>query len=270
MMHVNMMSGGKGSWGAGKIVAARHGADNLVHLFTDPKYEDADLYRFLPQAVANIGGRLVTLCEGRSVWEVFRDTRIVGNNRVAPCSRILKQQPARAWVEENCDPAEAVLYVGILWYERKRMESYTDHAGKRHIGIRERWLPYRVEAPLIDPPHYSPAELLAWLEREGIDPPRLYDEGFPTNNCGGRCVKQGQDGWRRLLLKRRESFLEVEAHEEEMREYLGKDVSILKDRRGGKTTPLPLRVFRERIDAGQGCDLFDVGQPCSCMLDGEE
>lgn len=260
-----MLSGGLPSWAAGKLVAAKHGTKDLVHLFADTKYEDEDLYRFLPEAVADVGGDLVTVADGRTPWQVFRDERMIGNSRMAPCSRSLKQKLCRKWIEDNCDPADTVLYVGILWYERDRMETTKDR-----VGIRERWLPYRVEAPLCEPPYMSRPEILAWLEREGIDPPRMYDEGFPTNNCGGRCVKGGQANWNRLLKLRRESFLECEREEQSLREYLGKDVSILRDRRGGKTIPLPLAEFRRRVEAGEGCDLLDWGKSCSCLLeDGE-
>lgn len=270
MRHVNMLSGGLASWAAGKIVAARHGADNLTHLFTDTKYEDADLYRFLPEAVANIGGGLVRLEDGRTPWQVFRDKRMLGNNQKAPCSRTLKQALARRWVEENCDPADTILYVGIAWHERHRMENHVDKNGRKVVGIRERWLPYRCEAPLCEPPYLSRYEILQWLEREGVDPPILYDEGFAHNNCGGRCVRQGQAGWRHLLLRRRESFLECEREEEAMRQFLGKNVAILRDRRGGKSVPLPLVELRRRVEAGEGCDLLDWGEGCKCMFGEEE
>ncbi len=245
-----------GLWQAGRGTA-RHGTDHLVHLFTDTRYEDDDLYRFLPQAAENIGGRLVQVAEGRSVWELFHDRRVIGNNRLALCSETLKQKQARKYLEENCDPAETTLYVGILWYEKQRMD--------KKGGIRERWLPWRVEAPLCEPPYLTRPEILAWLEREGLDPPSAYDEGL-SNNCGGRCVRMGQAGWRQLLLLKRERFLEVEAKEEEMRRYLDKDVAILKDRRGGTTKPLPLVELRRRIEAGEGCNLLDWGKGCECMF----
>ena len=60
-----------------------------------------------------------------------------------------------------------------------------------------------------------------------------------------------------------------EAEEEKLRHRLGKDVAILRDRRGGKTRPLPMREFRERIEAGGQCDLFDWGG-CGCFGEDEE
>ncbi len=262
MLHVNMLSGGLASWATGKLVAAKHGSDNLVHLFADTRYEDPDLYRFLPEAVANIGGKLVTVCEGRTPWQVFHDLRFVGNTRVAPCSRILKREPLDAWLAANCDPANTVVYTGLMWFERHRWDGRRDKP-----GIRERFADagWKAEAPLIET-QLSKADLRSWLEREGIDVPGLYDDGFHSNNCRGACVKQGQAGWRQLLLKRPETFAEVEALENAERERLG-DVSMLRDRRGGKTKPLPLTVLRERIEDGEGCDMLDFGKGCECVFD---
>jgi len=261
---VNMLSGGLGSWATGKLIARAHGTEDLTHLFADTCWEDEDLYRFLPEAVANIGGQFVRVADGRTPWQLFHDIRLVGNSRIAPCSRVLKQELCRKWLEENCDVADTIVYVGIGWHERQRFYGTPDKP-----GIRDRWLPWRCEAPLLDPPYLAPYEIQQWLEREGINPPALYDLGFPHNNCGGRCVRQGQAGWRHLLLTLPERFAECEQEEEAMRAHLGKDVSMLKDRRGGKTVPLPLAEFRQRIEAEQGCDLFDFGKACQCFF-GEE
>ena len=54
-----------------------------------------------------------------------------------------------------------------------------------------------------------------------------------------------------------------EDEEEKTRSVIGKNVSILRDARGGKVKPLTLRKFRERIEAGESAedDLFT----CSCI-----
>jgi 3'-phosphoadenosine 5'-phosphosulfate sulfotransferase (PAPS reductase)/FAD synthetase len=56
MRHVVFFSGGVGSWAAGKRIAAQYGTDGLTLLFTDTRIEDPDLYRFLDDAAANVGG----------------------------------------------------------------------------------------------------------------------------------------------------------------------------------------------------------------------
>jgi hypothetical protein len=254
--HVVMFSGGIGSWAAAKRVAERHGTDNLVLLFTDTKIEDPDLYRFLDEAAANVGGELVRLAEGRTIWEVFRDERFLGNSRIDPCSKILKRQMADRWMKANCDPAETVRYIGIDWSEVHRFER-----------LRDRLVPqgWRVEAPLCEAPYLTKADLLAWLQREGIRPPRLYAMGFAHNNCGGGCVKAGQGHFAHLLRTLPEVYADWERNEEALRADLG-DVSMLADQRGGTKRPLPLRVLREKIEAGFEPDLFEIGG-CGCFVD---
>ena len=51
-------------------------------------------------------------------------------------------------------------------------------------------------------------------------------------------------------------------------EYLGKDVAILRDRRGGTRTPLTLRTFRERAEAKGDVDTEEWGG-CGCFVDVE-
>lgn len=266
MKHVLHFSGGLSSWATGKVVAEKYGTDNLILLFADTKYEDPDLYRFLHEAATNIGGQLVILQEGRDVWQVFKDERFIGNSRVDPCSKILKRQVLDKWAKENCVPTD-IHYIGYRWDEKHRFQGYVDSKGKKHEGLQERAAAKGMifEAPLIDLQHLGKPEVQLWCEREGLDPPATYDDDL-GGNCGGRCIKQGQKHWAQLLRVRRDSYLEVENKEEEMRQFLGKDVSILKDRRGGTKKPLTLLDFRKRIEDGGTCDNDGTGG-CRCMDD---
>lgn len=258
MRHVVMFSGGVGSWAAAKRVAERYGTDELTLLFTDTLVEDADTYRFLREAAANVGGELVWVKDGRTIWDVFRDVRFLGNTRADPCSKILKRDLAERWLSEHCDPADTVVYVGIDWTEVHRYERLRD------IRASQGW---RYEAPLCDPPYLSKDDLHEWAEREGLRKQRLYRLGMPHANCGGGCVKMGQGGFARLLMADRERFLEWERNEQELRDYLGRDdISILRDRTGGTTKPLTLRELRERVESGGQCDLFDIGG-CGCFVE---
>ncbi len=255
---VVMFSGGVGSWAAAKRAAERHGTDNLTLLFTDTRMEDEDLYRFLDEAASNVGGRLVKLAEGRNPWHVFFDERFLGNSRRDPCSKILKRQMADRWLRENCDPAATVVYVGIDWTEEHR------YNGLRDRRAADGW---RYEAPLCEPPYLTKADVFAWLKREGIRLPRLYELGFAHNNCGGFCVKAGQGHFANLLRAMPDRYAKHEALERAMRAYLGKDVSVLTDRRGdGKKKPLTLRDLRMRIESGAQVDAFDIGG-CGCFVE---
>jgi hypothetical protein len=252
---VVMFSFGTASYCAAKLEVARVGAENVTLLFADTRYEDEDTYRWGRAAAKDVGARLVEISDGRDVWQVFRDERMVGNSQKDPCSRILKRQLCRRWMTEHYpDPEVCDVAIGIHVEEVNRLP-----------GIVAAWDPWRVRAPLCEEPYLSLRDMRAMVERAGLWEQRLYREGFPHANCGGRCVKGGHAQWRLLLLRRRESYLECEEEEKKMRLFLGKDVTILKDRRGGKTRPMTLREFRERLEKDSAdCDLFDFGA-CDCF-----
>lgn len=259
MKHVVFFSGGVASWAAARRVADEYGTDDLVLLFTDTLIEDPDLYRFLRQAADDVGGKLVREAEGRDPWGVFFDVRFLGNSRVDPCSRILKREIARKWVEANCDPGDTTLYLGLDWQEIRRCEP-----------VQRNWHPYPVEFPMCGPPYQMKPDILADLRARGIAPPQLYDLGFPHNNCGGFCIKAGQAVFRLLFLHFPNRYALHEAKEQELRDHLEADVAILRDRRGGEVQPLTLKAFRERIqEDDQQCDLLDFGG-CGCFSDVEE
>jgi hypothetical protein len=169
----------------------------------------------------------------------------------------LKRKVFADWLRQK-DPSECILYLGFDWTEPHRLESARKGYAK-HVG------PYRVEAPMMDPPLLSKGQMLDMMRAEGLEPPRLYEMGFPHNNCGGFCTKAGQAHFRLLLEQMPERYAHHEAQEESARQYLGKDVSILRDRTGGVTKPLTLRALRERIQGGAQCDLFDWGG-CGCFV----
>jgi len=260
--HVVMWSGGITSWATARHVIAQHGTASTTLLFADTNAEDEDLHRFNREASAQLGMDIVRVADPqeRDPWQVFEDRRWLGNTRIAQCSHVLKQDPCRAWLETNTDPADTVLYVGIDWTETHRIPAIV--AG---------WAPWPVECPLTQPPYRDKRNLIDEAEQLGIRRPRLYGLGFEHNNCGGACVKGGQAQWARLLQVFPERFAKAEAHENRMRELLGKDVAILRDRTGGDTKPLLLAEIRRRVEqqaAGQSSllDELDWGG-CGCFTD---
>lgn len=299
MDRVVFFSGGVASWAAALRVRREHGLDGLRLLFTDTLIEDDDLYRFLVEAAAQIaevkvpsdlmeqvgqlppiqeeGARADALAdlaedardaipgldwvvEGRDPWAVFRDERFMGNTRADPCSKLLKRQFSAEWVKHWYDPEGTVLYLGLSWDEEHRTDPVQRH-----------WDPYPVRFPLTEPPYLTKDAMLHLARENGLTPPRLYDWGFPHNNCGGFCVKAGQAHFKLLLEKLPERYAYHERKEQELREYLDRDdVAILRDRRGGFVTPMTLKTFRERLEQANAddpqCDLFDWGG-CGCFSD---
>lgn len=281
--HVVMFSGGRTSWATARRVADTHGTDGLTLLFADVGGEDPDAYRFIVEASADVFGvalpngvirqrdlftrhgwrrvaashlpGLAWVADGRTIWDVFRDDRFLGNSRLANCSKILKQKPCRDWMDANAAP-DTVVHVGIGWDEQHRLPA-----------IQAGWAPWRVEAPMTQPPYMDHAQIDAWMKSRGLRRPRLYDLGATHNNCGGGCVRAGQGQFAWLLDLMPDRYAEWEAGEQSLRDHLGKDVTILRDRTGGDVVPLSLADFRQRIeDRPDQLDLFDMGG-CGCFTD---
>lgn len=251
MKYVVMYSGGIGSWAAAKRLPA--GSDATL-LFCDTKIEDEDTYRFLRESAANTGYPLVEIAEGRTPWEVFKDKRWIGNSRVAQCSHLLKQVPARKWMDEHGQGTVTVV-VGIDWSEAHRLDAITRH-----------WEPWPVIAPLCDSPYLSKRDLIDLAASEGIREQKLYSMNFSHANCGGFCVRAGVGHFANLYKQMPERYRHHEEQEQALREYLGKDQSILTRVRGDEKVPLTLADLRKELDADQQVDLFDVGG-CGCFTD---
>lgn len=262
MKHIVQFSGGGGSWMAAKRVAAKHGTKDMTLLFCDTRIEDDDLYRFLRDAAYNVGAPLVMVADGRTPHEVYRDTRFLGNSRVAKCSGELKQKIADEYVAANFDPSNLCRYIGIDWTESHRFEGPKGRGFKGRMAA----MGWRAEAPLCDPPYLTKGDILAAMKADGLKPPLMYEQGFAHNNCGGQCCKAGQGHWAQMLAVRPQKYAESERNENELRDLLG-DVSMLSDRAGdGKKKVLTLTMLRERIERGAQIDMYEIGG-CGCFTE---
>ena len=207
---------------------------------------------------------LVWLVEGRDPWEVFRDKRFLGNSSVDPCSMYLKREINDAWKMGACwrtgelfGDADVFVY-GIGEHETHRFDD-----GKGG-GLRPRLAAkgWQADAPLIEindalmRGENVPGEILslmvAPLPEFGIAEPRLYEMGYPHNNCGGFCCKAGQAHWANRFRAQPDRYAYDALMERKLRVYLGADVAMMTDRRGGDKKPLTLDAFAERLRAEPG------------------
>lgn len=254
--HLVQFSTGAGSAEVAWRVASRHAGEEIVLLAADTLVEDDDNWRFGYEVANRLGLTITRLADGRTPMQVGRDARVVPNNRMAVCSRVLKRDLLRAHMDANYDPADSIVYLGFDWTEAHRYDAAVPH-----------WAPWTIACPLMERPYLAKPELLTLWRSRGIEPPHLYAQGFRHANCGGACVRGGQAQWANLLQVNRPRYLAWEAEETETRAVLGKDVSILRDRSGGALTPLTLERFRERLD--EQSSLFDPEDfgPCGCTED---
>ncbi len=247
--HIVQYSGGIGSFAAAMRVAKRHGTDDMTLLVADAKSEDPDLWRFVDESSRHLGLKPVIVSDGRTPFEVFRDVRFLGNSRLAPCSHLLKQKPCLKWVEENADPADTVLYIGIENTKRDRA---------RIPGIARNWKPWRVQFPLCNrwEPVRSKGELLDEARAVGIEPPRIYDWA-EHNNCWGMCVRAGKKHWAALWKNDPERYAQAERNEQGIRDYLGKPVTILREQVKGDQRSVSLAEYRLRLEAQAAAAVAD-------------
>lgn len=251
------------STGAGSALVAyraveKYGVERVVLQTANVKAEDHDNWRFAVEVYKDLGKpKWEMLTDGRTPMQVGRDLRVVPNNRMAVCSRVLKRELIRKHLDENYDPRVDVVMLGFDWTEEHRLEKALPN-----------WEPWRVEAPMMEPPYMEKPAVLDWLRGRGIEPPRLYAAGFSHANCGGACVRGGQAQWALLWDWNPERYMEWEAEERETRIMLGKDVAILRDRGGGESKPLSLERFRKERLPGGDFDHEDWGQ-CGCFMGDE-
>lgn len=187
--HIVFFSGGKSSFTVANWVKENYPSDNIVLYFTDTKWEDDDLYRFINEASDKLQLPLLTHSMGITPVELMFKQRVVFNSRIGNCSRILKMKVAADFLKKGIVPAEeswynkkylkdenfiedAILYFGIGWEEMHRQDS-----------IIENWKPFEVQMPLV----HEVIDNNVVLAKHGIKQPMLYDLGFTHNNCAGLC-----------------------------------------------------------------------------------
>lgn len=286
MRHVVMYSSGIGSWATAQRVIERHPDEHVALVFADTNTEDADNYRFLTQSVAQLFGSALTKMNaweytvegvegvirgwergarsfhwvtngGRTIWDVFRESRYLGNTRADICSRRLKREPLRRWLEDMWHPSDTVVHLGFGFEEGHRLKRAAPH-----------WEPWRVAAVMAEEPLMTKDMVLKSARMSGLSPPRLYNVAsgaLPHANCGGLCIKAGQAQFRIALDHLPDLYAQWEEQEQKMREYLESDVSIMRDRGGTETTPLTMTEFRERLEQQPKLfDPLDTGD-CSCF-----
>lgn len=265
MKHVINFSGGDCSFWTAHRVAERYGTADMVLLFADVLIEDPDLYEFNEWTAEFFGVPITRVSREMTPWDLFREEGLIGNNRSPICSIRLKREVLDEWAAWNMTPKHSLFgepdihYIGYDWTEVNRLEALRTE--------KPEWV---WEAPMCEwKPIWDKCKMHDELEKLGRPLPRAYREGFSHNNCGRRCVRAGITHFVHLYKSDPEQFLDWEREEQRtLIEFAARGISdefsVLKDRRGGKTSQLTFAQLRERIIAGDTSLPKDDWGGCGC------
>lgn len=196
-LKVCWFSGGVSSLIAGLFAGVSDCSDKRAvdeWIYIDIADQDADTYRYLADCEKVIGKKIQVLRsdEFSSVEDVIRKYRYINSPYGAACTGMLKKKVRKKWEDEHKEYA--------LTYVWGYDASEAHRAEYMHANFPE----FQHEFPLIDltlskEECHDLAEWYFHLKR-----PRLYDMGYPNNNCVG-CVKGGMGYWNKI----RKDFPEV-------------------------------------------------------------
>jgi len=249
-----MFSGGLTSYEATVRTIQKYGIERVRIWFADTQNESADLYRFMDEIKKAKGWNIEMISVGLDLWSLFNKEKFIANTRADICSRKLKREPLRKKLKEEFpDPDKAVVVIGMDFTEGDRL--------KRAINNQ---LPYKCIAPCAEHPLVDKCKIAEDLEEFNIEPPDLYKDGFPHANCDGFCIKAGLAHFGHLLKERPWVYKYHEDQEQAFRYRHGKDVSVLRDRRGGGVKPYTLKQLREEIENGRDVSRSTWGG-CGCF-----
>ncbi len=241
--HIVSLSSGASSAVAADRVLKRFGKANTELVFADTQIEDEDNYRFLDDLSKRWQMPITRIVEGRTPLQVGVDEHIIPNQKIHPCTHVLKVVPMQDYCKGiQRDGYRVVMHIGM---NLKDAKPRADKPRGRLDAPRKKWgaLGIWVEYPVLWPTPIwdTEAEVKAW----GIRLPRMYQQGYSHANCGGMCVAQGQGDWRRTLTNYPERFTRAERWEGQMRDDARfADYGFLRDASGGEVSAKTLEHLR--------------------------
>lgn len=245
--YVCQFSCGAASAVATKLTLTRFGHSHdvpIINAFIAEEHPDNR--RFLRDCEVWFGREIVVLRDekfGASAREVFRRKRYTKGMAGAPCSRALKRDVLDDWG----NPGD-IMVLGYTADEQDRLDRFIDANNER-----------RVYAPLIES-GLGKEDVLAIVQRAGIELPLMYRLGYHNANCIG-CVKGGAGYWNKIRRDFPDDFEEMAAIEES----IGPGARLLRHRSG----PLKGQRFYLRElppDAGRYQDEQSIECGASCEL----
>ncbi|ADO38100.1 hypothetical protein [Eubacterium callanderi] len=168
----------------------------------------------------------------RNVENVIQQFRFINSPYGAKCTEILKRRVRKEWERQQNEP---ITYVwGYDVSEKHRAER-----------IEESMPEFKHEFPLIEN-GLSKSDCHGLLCKLGVKRPKMYDLGYPNNNCIG-CIKGGMWYWNKI----RKDFPEVFKRRAKQEREIGH--SCING------------VYLDELDPDRGKESEEILQDCSIM-----
>ena len=205
--------------------------DKIIYIDIEDQHEDT--YRFIKDCEKWFGKKIEILQSSyKNVENVCRAKSFIKSPNGAPCTGFLKRRPRHEW---EADHGKNHTYV---WGFDANEKDRADRAKK--------FMPYNNhEFPLLK---RTKTESHGILERAGIKRPKMYDLGYPNNNCIG-CLKGGMGYWNKI----RKDFPEVFNNRAKMERDIG--AHILKE------------CFLDELEEDRGRDLKIIVPDCGLFCE---
>jgi len=248
------VSGGKDSQACLVLAVKEFGADNVLGLFCDTKFEHPETYKHVDRMRSLYGVKIETVCAGTVEEKVLRYRRFPGGG-ARHCTDELKIRPSKQFYKALAEQQGGFQ----VWYGMRSDES--PERDKRYRGKKSADL-YAPHDVLPKYPKYLEAmgvmfrlPILEWSRREVFDllaghENPLYKNGFDRVGCFP-CLAGGDASKERAFAFDdfgREQFIRVQY----MEEIIGKSVFTSK---GGATRNNP---SQGRLFDGSGCQFCEI------------
>lgn len=192
-----------------------------------------DSMRFLSNCEKVLGKKINMISSPyRNVENVIQQFRFINSPYGAKCTEVLKRRVRKEWERQQNEP---ITYVwGYDVSEKHRAER-----------MEESMPEFKHEFPLIE--HgLSKSDCHGLLCKLGVKRPKMYDLGYPNNNCIG-CVKGGMWYWNKI----RKDFPEVFKRRAKQEREIGH--SCIKG------------VYLDELEPNRGKKSEEILQDCSIM-----
>lgn len=211
--------------------------DEWLYIDIDDHHEDNK--RFISDCEKAIGKeiKVIKSSEYRSVEDAVRAFGgFKAGNGFAPCTNWLKKRVRKQWEEEHKD-CEITYVWGFDASKRER---------NRAENTVESMPEFEHEFPLIDKGLTKEEVHGLFYSLFDFDRPKMYDLGYPNNNCIG-CVKGGMGYWNRI----RKDFPDVFESRAKLERLVG--YSILK------------QCYLDELDPDRGNMNTEIFPECGIM-----